>query len=49
MPGGSSGGGGGRGGAPEAGGSFGLPFGLAAVSPFLALLGKVVKDSKSDK
>jgi hypothetical protein len=32
----------------EASGGSGLPFGLAAASPFLALLGKMVKD-KTDK
>jgi hypothetical protein len=40
------------GGAPaapgEAAGGSGLPFGIAAASPFLALLGKLVKD-KTDK
>jgi hypothetical protein len=33
----------------EQGGMGGLPFGLAAISPFVALLGKAIKDKSNEK
>jgi WXG100 family type VII secretion target len=36
-------------GATEGQGGLGLPFGLAAVSPFVALLGKAIKDRSNEK
>ncbi|NJN95291.1 MAG: hypothetical protein HC875_14875, partial [Anaerolineales bacterium] len=49
---GASSGGGGGGGTPVGGAgeaaNFGLPIGIAAASPFVALLGKILKKKSND-